>query len=108
MLERGVKIPDVQIPTERLDGDQLFAWASVVTRERLLQQEKQTLAQEILNSRGKIPGEHLLSDDGYIITPEDLKRLRNQAVQPPPAGPLRSPGNGSAALDHHTSDPVSP
>lgn len=83
----------------RLDGDDLYAWAQAVSVFDRALAMKQEIAAGYLNARGLEAGEYLLSDDGYIISKEEFVAL--QRVVRHPAGPSRSPGNGSQVLDDH-------
>lgn len=65
----------------RLDGEALYSWAILITQEQALKQAKQQLAIRLLQERGYTPGEHLLSNDGYIVT-RDQARLGTPDVVP--------------------------
>lgn len=72
----------------RLDGDDLYNWGQVVGQisERFAQatQVKQQVASQLLSDRGYSPGEHLLTDDGYIVTKEQMAQLQRNGPHPVP------------------------
>lgn len=75
----------------RLDGDDLFAWAQIVTRTEHMMQAKQQMALAFLEARGYTPGPsgHLLTDDGYIVTQAEAQqatRVRTLSAGPTGAG----------------------
>lgn len=57
----------------RLDGDDLFAWAQIISEESHVAQTKQALAMQFLEKRGFTPGEYLLSNDGYIVSQQEVR-----------------------------------
>lgn len=67
---------------ERLAGDELYAWAQVISEESHVAQAKQMLAVQFLQAHGKTPGEYLLSNDGYIVKAEDHARQDRVRVVP--------------------------
>ena len=84
---------------ERLSGDELYAWAQIIAEESHIAQAKQRLAIQFLQTRGKIPGEYLLSNDGYIVKATDQARQDRVRVlpgRPNPASPEPLPENADS------------
>jgi hypothetical protein len=72
----------------RLEGDALYAWAQYIQKIEQLLEGKQALAVSLLTSQGYEPGKYLLSDDGYIVTPEQMRRFqqpKGEQIAPTPA-----------------------
>lgn len=71
----------------RIDGDDLYNWAALNTQINSLMQAKQQMAVQMLQARGFTPGPdgYLVTDDGYIVTQQDL--VRHGRVQQIPGGP---------------------
>ena len=58
----------------RLDGDRLYFWAQIVERTTQAIQNKQAVAAQLITEMGLETGEHLLSDDGYVVTKTEFER----------------------------------
>lgn len=63
----------------RLEGDELFAWAQMVAREAQVVEARQQMAVRFLQNRGLVPGDHLLTPDGYILTQDQVEELERRA-----------------------------
>lgn len=83
----------------RLDGDDLYSWAMMIAQEQHLLQAKQALAIQYLQSRGYVPGEHMLTNDGYIVSAESPARVQSVPAVPSPAPSL--PDNGTEDRGDH-------
>lgn len=70
----------------RLDGDHLYTWAQLIQRWQQIIETKQAVAAEMLIERGYIPGQYLLTDDGYIVSRDQMQKTRPQSptVEPSP------------------------
>lgn len=90
-----------KIPLPRLDGDDLYAWAQMIAEETRLSQFKQSMAVDYLTKRGYVPGEHLLTNDGYIVSRQDAETASKIRSYPAKDGPASqnsapdSPGSES-------------
>lgn len=77
----------------RLDGDDLYNWGQVVGQisERIAQaaQVRQQVAAQMLTDRGYTPGEHMLTDDGYILTKDQMIQRQKQGPLPSQAKPAQ-------------------
>lgn len=88
----------------RLDGDDLFSWAQMVTRTEHMLQAKQQMALAFLEAREYAPGPsgHLLTDDGYIVTQAEAQQATR--VRTLSAGPAGA-GNGAPPADQPEPSP---
>lgn len=75
----------------RLEGDALYEWAQLIGALRSLVERKQQLAVHLLEQMGYTPGPYLLSDDGYVVSQQDVERaMRVRSIggsAEDPAGP---------------------
>lgn len=92
----------------RLEGDDLYAWAQLVSEWQRITQTKQTVAIQFMQQRGFTPGEYLLTDDGYIISQEEAHGLsRIQTLPARDSRPVQdaapqTPGSAIPKEDRHT------
>jgi hypothetical protein len=91
--------PTLMTPTKRLprlEGDALYAWAQYIQKIQQIFEGKQALAASLLTSQGYEPGKYLLTDDAYIVTPEQARRARqSKAEQTAPTPDPDSPDSES-------------
>jgi hypothetical protein len=65
----------------RLEGDALYEWAQTIAVIRSLAERKQQLAVRLLEQMGYTPGPYLLSDDGYVVSQQEVERaLRVRSI----------------------------
>lgn len=87
-MKAGQGVPLKPKNTPRLEGDELYAWAQMIAEESRVAGAKQMMAIQFLQQRGLKPGEHLLSDDGYIISAEQHRALQDRThPSEPPSSP---------------------
>ena len=68
-----------QTEVRRLEGDDLYLWAKLISELEHLQQRVNTVGKSLLVKHGCTDPSFILTDAGYILTQQEFGRLHNEA-----------------------------
>lgn len=75
----------------RLDGDDLFSWARMITQLAQMHQELKIYGRAALVARGLDPSEYTITNEGYILTQDQAARIADHEASEASPDPLSPP-----------------